>query len=262
MGYLAVNRNKRSIVLNTKEQRDRELAFALACKADVVVENFRPGVAARLGCDDAAVRRVNPELVTLSSPGYGDDPDLASVAGFDPLLQALGGIMAAQGGDDEPVFLTVAVHDVVTPMISAFGLVSALYHRQRTGRAQRVRTSLAQTAVAVQAAEHTRYAGAPEPLKGGFDFPGPSEDRRWFEDASGELRFVDGEASVPIVRTGLINEAIALDNGLCVSEDHPEWGAITQFGQLVIGAGPPPGRGPLLDEHRAEILAELDQPAR
>jgi hypothetical protein len=181
------------------------------------------------------------------------------MAGFDPLLQALGGMMAAQGGDDEPVFLTVAIHDVVTPLISAFGLVSALYHRERTGRGQRVRTSLAQTAVAVQAAEHTRYAGAPEPLRGSFDHPGPADNRRWVDDGRGELRFVDGEASAPIVRTGLINERVALDNGLCVTESHPEWGTITQFGQLVVGAGPAPGRGPLLVEHRAELLAELDE---
>ena len=115
--------------------------------------------------------------MTLSSSGYGDDESMAPVPAFDPLLQALGGIMAAQGGDDEPVFLTVAIHDVVTPLISAFGLVAGLYHRERTGRPQRVRTSLAQTAMAVQAAEHTRYAGAPPPLRGGFDYPGPGDGR-------------------------------------------------------------------------------------
>jgi crotonobetainyl-CoA:carnitine CoA-transferase CaiB-like acyl-CoA transferase len=251
------NQGKRSIALDLQTSADRAVLYRLAEQADVVVENFRPGVATRLGCDDAALRAVNPELVTLSSSGYGDDASMAHVPAFDPLLQALGGIMAAQGGDDEPVFLTVAVHDVVTPLISAFGLVTGLYHRQRTGQAQRVRTSLARSAMAVQAAEHTRFDGSAEPLQGGFDFPGPDDDHRRVTDDEGRLWFVDGPHRVPIARNGLVNSPLALENDLCVTHEHPEHGTITQFGQLVIGAGPSPARGPALDEHRKEILADL-----
>ena len=257
--FAAWNQGKRSIALDLTDQADRQVLYRLVEGVDVVVENFRPGVATRLGCDDAAVRRVNPALVTLSSSGYGDDESMAPVPAFDPLLQALGGIMAAQGGDDEPVFLTVAIHDVVTPLISAFGLVAGLYHRERTGRPQRVRTSLAQVAMAVQAAEHTRYAGSPPPPRGGFDYAGPGEDRGCVPGPDGEWRFVDGGDSVAIARFGLVNEVIARQNDLCVTAEHPEFGTITQYGQLVGGAGPPPGRGPLLDEHRDAVLADLDR---
>ncbi|MEA3215984.1 MAG: hypothetical protein QOJ19_2140 [Acidimicrobiia bacterium] len=257
--FASWNQGKRSIALDLQDLEDRQLLYRLAERADIVVENFRPGVAARLGCDDGALRAVNPALVTLSSSGYGDDTSMAHVPAFDPLLQALGGIMAAQGGDGEPVFVTVAVHDVITPLISAFGLVAGLYHRLRTGQPQRVRTSLARSAMAAQAAEHTRYAGAPEPLQGGFDFPGPGDGHCWVEGDDGQLWFVDGPHRAPIERYGLINSPLARDNGLCVTQQHPEHGTITQFGQLVVGAGPPPFRGPALDEHRDEVLAQLDR---
>ena len=68
---------------------------------------------------------------------------------------------------------------------------------------------------------------------------------------------MEGELRTPIVRTGLVNQPVAAENGLCVTEHHPQFGEITQFGQLVVGAGPPPRRGPLLDEHRGEILGEI-----
>jgi crotonobetainyl-CoA:carnitine CoA-transferase CaiB-like acyl-CoA transferase len=262
--FAAWNQGKRSVQLDLQQMGDRRLLHRLVESVDVVVENFRPGVATRLGCDDAALRAVNPQLVTLSSSGYGDDASMASVPAFDPLLQALGGIMAAQGGvsgpDDggEPVFLTVAVHDVLTPLISAFGLVSALYDRLRPGgTGQRVRTSLAQTAVAAQAAELTRFAGAPEPPLGGFDYLGAGENHGCVPGDDGQWWFVEGDVRVPIVRTGLVNEPVATANDLCVMQDHPMFGEIVQFGQLVVGAGPPPGRGPLLDEHRAEVLGPV-----
>jgi crotonobetainyl-CoA:carnitine CoA-transferase CaiB-like acyl-CoA transferase len=264
--FAAWNQGKRSVALDLQQTADQQRLYRLVEGVDVVVENFRPGVATRLGCDDPALRAVNPDLVTLSSSGYGDDTSMASVPAFDPLLQALGGIMAAQGGlsgpddDGEPVFITVAVHDVITPLISAFGLVSGLYDRLRTGRGQRVRTSLAQTSMAAQAAEHTRYPGSPPPPLGGFDHLGVGGGQGCVEgrpDEGGGWWFVEGELRTPIVRTGLINQPVAADNGLCVTEHHPQFGEITQFGQLVVGAGPPPRRGPLLDEHRAEILGEL-----
>jgi crotonobetainyl-CoA:carnitine CoA-transferase CaiB-like acyl-CoA transferase len=264
------NQGKRSIVVDLTTDAGRAVLDRLVARADVVIENFRPGVAERLGADHRRLRQVNPNLVFLSSPGYGDDETMADAPAFDPLMQALGGLMYAQGGlgadgsglagpsvdGGEPVFLTVAIHDVVTPIIGAFGLVTGLYHRARTGEAQRARTSLAQATVVVQAAEFTRIAGAAPTLAGGFDFRGPSEERCCVEGEDGWW-FQDGPHRAPIVRTGLVNEAIAADNDLLVTHDHPTFGALTSFGQLVVGAGPPPGRAPLLDEHRDEIIAEL-----
>ena len=127
---------------------DRAVLHRLVATADVVVENFRPGVAAKLGADYDTLKQVNPELIYLSSPGYGVDPELASAAAFDPLLQALGGVMHSQGGDDEPVFLTPPLHDVMAPMLGAFGVVAALNHRAAGHGGQRVLTSLAHATLA------------------------------------------------------------------------------------------------------------------
>ncbi|MBM3683008.1 MAG: hypothetical protein FJW83_00495 [Actinobacteria bacterium] len=257
--FAAWNQGKRSVVLDLGTAEGQAALHRIARTVDVVVENFRPGVATRLGADAPALHAVNPDLVLLSSPGYGDDASMADAPAFDPLLQALGGIMQAQGGDDDPVFLTIAIHDVMTPTISAFGLVAALFHRARTGRAQRVRTSLARTTMAVQVAEYTRFAGAPPTARGGWDHPGPLPERGCIETDAG-WEFVDGEHRVPIVRTGIVNEAIAVDNGLLVTHDHPEWGSLTAPGQLVVGAGDAPGRGPRLGEHTDDVLREIGAP--
>jgi len=249
------NQSKRSIALDLQSPAGQADLHQLIRSADVFVENFRPGVSARLGATEADLRALRPDLVYLSSTGYGADAAMAGAPAFDPLLQALGGFMASQGGDDEPVFLTVAVHDVITPMISAFGVVSALFHRLRSGAGQRIDTSLAHTTMAAQAAEYTRYAGSPPPLLGGFDFAGPPE-RTWRESADGTLEFVDGPHVVAVEQFGLVNVAAVLANDLCVTVAHPEWGVLRQPGQLVGGAGPHPARGPLLDEHGAELRAE------
>jgi crotonobetainyl-CoA:carnitine CoA-transferase CaiB-like acyl-CoA transferase len=245
--FTAWNQGKRSVVLDLKADGDRAVAHRLIESADVLVENFRPGVADRLGVGAEALIGLNRRLVTVTSPGYGADESMASAPAFDPLMQALGGIMEAQGGDDEPVFLTVAVHDVLTPLLSAFGAVAALYHRQRCGVASRVRTSLAQTTAAAQAAELTRFEGAAPPLRGGWDFPGPSEDRRWVTTPDGGFEFVDGTHRVRVARDGLINEPVALDNGIVVEADYPGLGPLTQFGQLIEGAGDAPAPAPELD---------------
>jgi crotonobetainyl-CoA:carnitine CoA-transferase CaiB-like acyl-CoA transferase len=157
--------------------------------------------------------------------------------------------MAAQGGLDadptgEPVFLSVPVHDVVTPIVAAIGLVMALWQRDRTGAGQHVRTSLVQSTMVAQAAEYTRYRGRPPTARGGFDYPGPDGEHTWAEAGDGPV--------------GLAGDELAAANGLTVACDHPEHGRLVVFGQLIGGAGPPPARAPLLDEHGAQILAELD----
>ena len=146
---------------------------------------------------------------------------------------------------------------LLTPLIGAFGVVASLFHRMRTGDASRVRTSLAQTSAAAQAAELVRYLRAPEPLRGGWDFPGPGEDRCWVEDGHGGFEFVDGPLRAAVTRTGLINHPLARENDLVTEAIYPEHGHIYQFGQLVRGAGPAPAQSPELDEHRVEIEAEF-----
>ena len=140
--------------------------------SDVVVDNFRRGVTERLGIDYESLRKVNPNIITVSVMGFGPTGPLAGEPGFDPVLQARGGLMAAQGGDDEPVFHTVAVNDEASGLMSAFATVTALYARARTGRGQHVWTSLANQSVVTQSGELTTWRGrAPMPL-GDRDCPG------------------------------------------------------------------------------------------
>ncbi len=262
------NQGKRSIICDLTTPEGQAVLHRLAAGADIVIENFRPGVAARLGADRERLAALNPRLIFLSSPGYGLDPDMAERPAFDPLVQALGGFMAAQGGIEgsdgtavpgrEPVFLSVAVHDVVTPMIGAFGLAMALWERNRTGRAQMVRTSLAQSTMAMQAAEYTRYAGRAPTAGGGFDHPGPDDSHTWYEADSGGYVWRDGELEVPVCTVGLSGTELAEANDLCVTYDHPALGPVVMFGQLIGGAGPHLERAPLLGEHSDEIRSEID----
>ncbi len=250
------NHGKRSIALDLTTDADRAVLHAMVAHADVVVENFRPGVADKLGCSYDALQAINPALIYLSCPGYGVDPELAGAAAFDPLLQALGGVMHSQGDDDEPVFLTPPLHDVMVPLLGAFGVVAALHHRQRGHGGQRVLTSLAHASLACQFAEVTRFSGAPDPPTGGWDFKGPSDELGLQETDDGWVA-VDGAHRVAVSRTGLINSELASANELTVTHHHPDFGVVTAFGQLVRGAGAPAGRAPQLDEHRAAILSEL-----
>ena len=265
--FLSWNQGKRSVVIDLQSEAGRAELHQLVASADAVIENFRPGVSRRLGCDHETLRAVNPDLVFLSSPGYGLDETMAARAAFDPLAQALGGFMAAQGGigrtgdGNEPVFLTVPVHDVTTPLLGAFGVVTGWWQRGRPpgeggGGGQHVRTSLIQSTMVAQAAEFTRFAGRPEPQLGGFDHPGADGDT-WGVDETGALVWRSGPLEVPVETHGLTASELAEANGLVVDQDSTGFGPLRVFGQLIGGAGPPPGRAPDLGQHSEEIRAEI-----
>ena len=261
------NQSKRSICLNLKDAADHVVMAQLVAGADVIVENFRPGVAARLGVADEDLRRIRPDAVLVKSPGYGRDSSMADVPAFDPLLQALGGIMAAQGGDDEPVFLTVPVHDAATPMIASFGVLCSLYRRQADGEGRTVRTSLTQTVTAAQAAEFVQYEGRPPAERGGMDYRGAGSERTYVEvpDADGpewvwHETTPEGTSDLPVERRGFVRSAVAVDNSHVVDLPETEWGPMIQLGSLVGGIDVAMRRAPYLDEHRAEITADLATP--
>ena len=265
------NQGKRSIVIDLQTAEGQRGLHRLVAGADAVIENFRPGVSTRLGCDEATLRAVNPDVVFLSSPGYGLDETMAERPAFDPLAQALGGIMAAQGGvrhsgdGAEPVFLTVPVHDVMTPLIGAFGVVAGWWQRGRServggGTGQHVRTSLIQSTMVVQAAEYTRYDGRPEPELGGFDHPGRDGDT-WAEQDDGTLVWRCGDHEVLVETHGLTASDLARDNGLVVVQDSSDFGELIVYGQLIGGAGPHPSPAPDLGADSEAVLAQLDAEA-
>lgn len=140
--FTAVNRNKRSVVLDLRNDADLAKARQLAVTADVVVENFRPGVMARFGLDHAPLSHANPRLISCSITGFGSGPG-ATMPGYDLLVQAMGGLMSVTGQIDGPATkVGVAVVDVMTGMHALSGIQAALLERERSGRGQHVEVNL------------------------------------------------------------------------------------------------------------------------
>jgi crotonobetainyl-CoA:carnitine CoA-transferase CaiB-like acyl-CoA transferase len=146
--YLAVNRNKRSVALDLKDERGLAAAIALAERADVLVENFRAGALERLGLGFERVRERNPGLVWCSISGFGQAAG-AGLPGYDFLVQAAGGLMSITGqAGGEPTKVGVAVVDVLTGLYALIGILAALRERDRSGSGQRVEVSLLGSALA------------------------------------------------------------------------------------------------------------------
>lgn len=141
--FLSVNRNKRSIALDLKAPDGRRVAERLAASADVLVENFRPGTAARLGLGYPQLSAINPRLVYASISGYGQTGPYAGEPGYDAIAQALSGIMSVTGeADGPPVRVGVSTADLGAGMWALVGILAALHARHRTGRGQWVDVSL------------------------------------------------------------------------------------------------------------------------
>lgn len=145
--YLAVNRNKRSLALDLKDDADAELARELAARADVVIENFKPGGLARFGLDYAAVQQTNPGVVYASISGFGSQADPA-LPGYDLMVQAVSGLMSLTGDPHGPPYRAgISVFDVMTGMHAAIGVLAALHHRGRTGAGQHLEVNLLSSAL-------------------------------------------------------------------------------------------------------------------
>ena len=149
--FATSNRNKRSIVLDLKQQADLDVFRRLADTADVVVQNFRPGVADRMGIGAEALRARKPELVYVSISGFGEQGPYAGKRVYDPVIQALSGLATIQGdrGRGRPRMLRVVIPDKVTAITAAQAITAALLARERTGRGQHVRLSMLDAMVAL-----------------------------------------------------------------------------------------------------------------
>ena len=156
--FLAFNRNKRSAEADLRNPEVRDRILELAAGADVVVENFRPGVMARLGLGYDDVRAVNPRIVYASSSGYGQTGPYAKRPGQDLLIQALSGLMFLSGrAGDPPLALGVGITDQYTALHIVIAVLAALHHRAETGEGQKVEVDLFSCAVAMQQQELTFY---------------------------------------------------------------------------------------------------------
>jgi crotonobetainyl-CoA:carnitine CoA-transferase CaiB-like acyl-CoA transferase len=158
--YLSVNRNKRSIQLNLRDSGDRAAAAELARRADILVENFKPGGLRQFGLDYDTVRATNPAVIYASITGFGAGGG-AHLPGYDLIVEAMSGLMSLQGdADGEPYRAGIAIFDVMSGLQTAIGVLAALEHRTRTGEGQRIQTSLMATALAGMVNQTGAYASS------------------------------------------------------------------------------------------------------
>ena len=158
--FQAVNRNKDTIVLDLTDQRDRAEARRLAVSADIVVENFRPGLMAKFGLDYDQLKHDNAGLIYCSVTGFGRGPG-ADLPGYDLLIQALGGLMSITGSPEgEPQKVGVALVDVLAGLFATVGILAALQHRTATGEGQRVDVNLLSCLLAGLANQASAYTSA------------------------------------------------------------------------------------------------------
>jgi crotonobetainyl-CoA:carnitine CoA-transferase CaiB-like acyl-CoA transferase len=167
--FLSTNRNKRSVAIDLKDAAERPFIDELVRWADVVVENFRPGVMDRLGLGDEQLAALNPSLVRLSISGFGDDGPQSRRVGYDHILQAEGGLMSITGAPEGPMFkVGVPIADIAAGLYGVIGVLAGLVERATSRRGQRVSTSLLAGQIGLHTFQGTRFliAGQVPPPSG------------------------------------------------------------------------------------------------
>jgi crotonobetainyl-CoA:carnitine CoA-transferase CaiB-like acyl-CoA transferase len=210
-GFQAYNRGKRGLGIDLKQPPARELFYDLVRQADVVLDNYRFGVRARLGIDYATLKAINPRIISCSINAYGDKGPRATLPGFDPLLQAEGGMMQAQGGLDEPILHTIPVNDVATSAVVSCAVIAALNARAHSGEGQEILTSLMAQSLTFQLAEVVAYEGRPANDVGGRDCLGPRALHRFYECADGWVALVCETPAQAQALAGVLGVEIGAD---------------------------------------------------
>jgi formyl-CoA transferase len=230
-----IHPNKRSMTLNLKDPRGREILFALVKDADVVVENFRPGVKHRLGIDYEALSSINPRLVYGSISGFGQTGPYSSRPGLDQIAQGLSGLMTVNGEPGRgPMRVGLPVADLTAGFMLAHGVLAALLERERSGRGQWVHTSLLQANIRLMEFQAARFL-----IDG--EVPGQAGNYHPISDPTGVYQASDG---------GIIIQAggRTLFKRLCEAIGAPE---LLQDPRFVTGSQ--------RLQHRPELTVELEQ---
>ena len=223
-GFSVYNREQRSLLLDLTSDQGRDTFRELVAAADVVVDNYRAGVLERLGIGHAQLLAVNKRITSVSISAFGETGPFGHRPGFDPVIQAMSGIMRAQGGPDEadsPVFLTVPINDVLAAALAALGACAALFARSRLGSGQRVSVTLCAASCLLQSADLVRPAAvtsastAAPPATGGRDFAGPGPLDRLYRAADGWVRLA---GTPPDDATGFARAGLTMLTELPVAE--------------------------------------------
>jgi CoA:oxalate CoA-transferase len=148
--FLSINRSKKSITLDLKKEKGREVFYELVKKADVVYDNFRPATLEKLGCTYEVLRKHNPKIICCSLSAFGQDGPYRDLPAYDIILQAMGGTMSLTGPEGgDPVVMGVPMGDLAGGMFAAYAISSALYQREKTGEGQQIDLSLLDSQVAL-----------------------------------------------------------------------------------------------------------------
>ncbi|MFK5978399.1 MAG: CoA transferase [Rhizobiaceae bacterium] len=229
------NRNKRSVTLNLKDQRGVEALLKLVQGGDVFIQNFRPGVAERIGVGEDAIRAVAPSIIYVSISGFGESGPYAQKPVYDPLVQALSGLTTVQAGSDEqrPRLVRTILPDKLTGYAASQAISAALFHRERTGEGQHIRLSMLDTLVSFLWGSDM----------GGHTFVG---DELQHESAQSFIDLIyetsDGYISVAVQS----NKEWA---GICRAFNKPEWQSDVRFATAAL-------RGENIDE-RLQLTQEV-----
>jgi crotonobetainyl-CoA:carnitine CoA-transferase CaiB-like acyl-CoA transferase len=277
LNFQGLNRNKRGITVDIGQDAGVALVRRLVRDADVLVENFRPGVMARLGLGDERLAELNPGLVRLSISGFGEAGANRDRVGYDQIVQAEGGLMSMTGMPGGPVVkVGVPIADVSAGLFGVIGVLGALVERGRTGRGQRVSTSLLAAQAGIHTFQATRY------LVGG-EVPGPSGNHHptvapygLFEAADGPLVIAVGNEDIwwrfaPLVEVDPADPRFAA-NALRLrhlAELHQILATalaarpVAAWLTLLAGAGVPAGQVKALDEvyDGGQLAWTVDHPA-
>ncbi len=233
--FLAVNRNKKSLTVDLKRPEGVEIVRRLARTADVFVQNYRPGVAERLGVGPDALRAVNSRLVYCSVSGFGSTGPYAARGGYDLVAQGMSGVISVTGEEDGALAKSgVPISDLAAGLFAAYGILAALEERERSGLGQHVDTSLLEAAMAFTVWESTEYWATGR-------VPGPLGSAHRLSAPYQALRARDGYFTVGATHDRLFE-------GLCRALDRPDLLADPRFGDRA---------GRLA--HRGELVAAIEK---
>lgn len=233
--YLSANRNKRSVTIDLSQAEGQQLVRRLVAGADVLIENFKVGGLAQYGLDYASLRPANPKLIYCSITGFGQSGPYASRAGYDFLIQGMGGLMSLTGRADGtpgegPLKVGVALTDVMTGLYATIAVLAALAHRARSGEGQYIDLALLDVQIACLANQAANYlVGGVVPTRMGNAHPNivPYQD---FPTADGHL----------IIAVGNDSQFAAC----CAALGQPQWAALERF-----------ATNPQRVTHRDELIA-------
>lgn len=280
--YLSVNRNKKSIVLNLKEEKGKEVFYKLVKDADVVVENFRPGTLKRLGADYDTLKEINPGIILASISGFGQTGPYAQKPGYDVLAQGMGGLMSVTGEPGRPpVKAGFSIADIGTGMWAIIGILAALRERDRSGKGQWIDVSLLDTIISWQAYFAGNYFATeedPEPLGGahpnivpyqvfeasdGYFILAVGNDQLWQKciDAINDDVLRDEKYATNPGRVKHREELVKLLNDKFKEKTVREWVAI--FEEVKIPVGPINKLSDILNDPHVkerEMVVEKDHP--